>query len=75
MAVEAANVTRLQVEHCLRIYPDVVARAYDARIKDVKKREDAKARDRWRYDELPKELKGGKAMSLPQLEKLVQWKM
>jgi hypothetical protein len=75
MAITAANVTRAQLEHCLLLYPDVIDKVYDSRIKDSKKCTEAKVRDKWRYEELPDALRGAKGMSLAQLQRLVQWKM
>lgn len=75
MALGPSKITRAQIDQYLRLYPAVVAKAYDNKIKKVAKREEAKSRDQWRYEELPKDLKGGKSMSLSQLERLVDWKM
>ena len=75
MAVAAASITKTQLEQCLKTYSQAISQAYDSRIKDPRKREEAKARDQWRYVTLPKEVHGGKGMTLPQLERLVQWKM
>lgn len=75
MAITSSTITRPQLEQCLKLYPKLVEKVYDSRIKDGKKCSEAKARDEWRYVELPKELSGSKAMSLAQLERLVQWKM
>jgi hypothetical protein len=75
MALTASKITKVQLESCCALYQTVVQKAYEARIKNVDKRKEAFTRDRWRYDELPKEVEGGKGLTLAQLERLVQWKM
>ena len=75
MAASASEITKAQLEHCVSLYPDVARKAYGVRNKDSKKGDEAIKRDKWRYEELPVEIQGGKALSLSQLERIVQWKM
>lgn len=75
MVLSPQAITEAQVDQCLRAYPSVVKKAYERRIKDSRKQNEAVSRDVWRYEELPSSLSGGKAMNLAQLERLVQWKM
>jgi hypothetical protein len=74
MMIQCHNISREQFESSLRSYPDVVRQHYEGRIKDDKKRAEAVSRDQWRY-ELSANLEDGRGLELPQLEKLVQWKM
>jgi hypothetical protein len=75
------DITFDRLNHYVSLYPKAIEQHYRTKIKDEKKRVEALSRDRWRYEELPAILagKGSKpeflAMSLGNLEKLVQWKM
>jgi hypothetical protein len=67
--------TEQQLSEALVIYPNVVRKTYHKRIKAEKKQVEAVERDQWRYGTLPREVVDGKAITLEQLERLVQWKM
>jgi hypothetical protein len=75
--VNVDHITYQQAKACLAVYPELIECHYKARIKDSKKVTEAIKRDKWRYEELPQSVKGNKstAIDLPQLERLVQWKI
>ena len=81
LTITPHTITIPQIKHCLSLYPKVVEKHYNAKIKDPKKASEALKRDTWRYEELPASLVGqdekeqGIGMTLDQLERLVQWKM
>ena len=75
MATSATNITPEKLEQAIQLYPKVVQKTYERRIKTEKKQVEAGQRDEWRYDKLPNEVDQSVGMTLEQLERLVQWKM
>lgn len=77
------EITPAQFAHLLSLYPSIVKRVYEGKIKDSNKLAQALDDDAWRYDGLVKVVaerrsKGdsiGGWLEKPELEKLVRWKM
>lgn len=72
-------ITSTAVQTALELYPSLVVKAYQSKIKDPKKLKAALERETWRFEELPSEFVDQKAqnggLSKDQVERLVQWKM
>ncbi|KAJ9638717.1 hypothetical protein H2204_004193 [Knufia peltigerae] len=72
-------ITSTAVQTALEIYPSLVVKAYQSKIKDPKKLKAALERETWRFEELPSEFVDQKAqnggLSKDQVERLVQWKI
>ncbi len=81
LTITPLTITIPQINYCLSLYPKVIEKHYASKIKDPKRVSEAIKRDQWRYEELPRSLRHldgqvkATAMSLEQLERLVQWKM
>ena len=82
--VVPTTITRAQFAHLHSLYPTVVRRVYEAKIKDAKKLAQAIDDDAWRYGGLVKLVHGrrgkddgaaGGWLEKVELERLVRWKM
>jgi hypothetical protein len=77
------SITHPQFIHLVSLYPSVVKRVYEAKIKDAKKLAQVFEDDAWRYEGLVKLVKGrrgkddyaGGWLEKAELERLVRWKM
>jgi hypothetical protein len=77
------SITHAQFTHLHSLYPTVVKRVYEAKLKDAKKLAQALEDEVWRYEGLVKlvEARRGKDDSAggwlekAELERLVRWKM
>ncbi|RMZ75056.1 hypothetical protein DV738_g5658, partial [Chaetothyriales sp. CBS 135597] len=81
----AATISPSQIATLTTYYPSIATAHYKARLKDPAKVSAAIERDHWRYEQLPAELLKAQnantgtdasiSLDLPNLEKLVQWKI
>jgi hypothetical protein len=83
------KITSSAFSHALGLYPQIIGKVYQGKLKDTKKVQEALTRDIWRYEELPATvaaMRQGKAsekngdiedggLSKLAVERLVQWKM
>ena len=78
------SIVHAQFAHLRSLYPIIVKRVYEGKIKDSKKLSQALEDDAWRYEGLVKVLEGrrkskdgeaGGWIEKAELERLVRWKM
>lgn len=84
-----SSITPSSFKIILELYPSILGKVYDAKLKDGKKRSEAIERDKWRFEELPANVAAarsqksdkairdikGQGLSKEAVERLVQWKM
>lgn len=75
MMPSVSSITAEELKLAIQLYPKVIQRSYERRIKTEKKQVEAVQRDEWRYEKLPNEVDRDGGMTIEQLERLVQWKM
>ena len=80
----STSIVHAQFTHLRSLYPTIVKRVYEGKIKDGKKLGQALEDDAWRYEGLVKVLEGrrkskdggaGGWIEKAELERLVRWKM
>jgi len=72
------TITEEVVSRCLLIYKQILEAVYATKLKDTKRRAKALEDDDWRYEQLPRSIKGRgplHGLDKNELERLVQWKM